>query len=186
MRQPPESKGLSLIEVMLAIVIFATAIPSIGYIFGTAFKQESENSQHTQATALAESLMNEISSHAFYESSTATGNCLDTGEENGFDRRGFDDMDDYAIFSKDCGTVSRWGELTPPRSEAGAALADYAGFSQYVEVYNVKAPLAGPASRADYDAESDGATDFKLVVVTISWNASKNKVKLYKVFTRPT
>lgn len=180
------NKGLNLIEVMLAIVIFATAIPSIGYVFGTAFKQELENSEHTQAVMLAESLLNEISTRAFYESAASPGNCVDAGEENGMDRRSFDDIDDYAIFSKDCGASSRWGLLSPPRDEAGNTLTDYARFSQSVEVYNIKAPTDGPTARLDYDAEPEGTTDFKMVLVTISWNNGKNNVKLYKVFALHT
>lgn len=186
MHQVLNKKGLNLIEVMLAIVIFATAIPSIGYVFGTAFKQEQENAEHTQATFLATGLLSEISTKAFYESGVAPGNCFDVGEESGFDRREFDDIDDYAIFSRDCGVSAQWGAQNPPRDEAGNSLTDYSKFSQSVEVYNIQPPTIGPTARADYSPAPDGTTDFKMVVVTISWNTGKNNVKLYKVFARHT
>lgn len=182
MRQVADKKGLNLIEVMLAIVIFATAVPAIGYVFGTAFKQEFENSQHTVAVNLASALMDEISTRAFYESAMAKGNCSDAGELNGYDRRAFNDIDDYTIFSKDCGATTAWGALSPPRDEAGNLLSDFSKFSQFVQVYNIKTPTAGPTARTDYAVEADGTTDFKMVIVTISWDGGKNSVKLYKVF----
>ncbi len=179
-----QRKGFNLIEVLLALTIFGIAVPSIGALFSFAYKEESDNTRRTQALFLAESLMSEISQRRFRESAVAPGNGPDAGEISGSDRRNFDDIDDYSIFSKDSSYSVQWGALSPPQDESGTALTDFSMFKQYVEVSNVSSPSAGPTARTDYNSQTEGTTDFKMVKITISWDNGLRKVNLFKVFAR--
>jgi prepilin-type N-terminal cleavage/methylation domain-containing protein len=180
----PAKTAFTLIEVILALAIFAIAIPTIGQLFAIAVREEADSSNRTQAAFLARALMDEISTRRFWESEGAELGAVDAGEENGFDRRNFDDIDDYKIFQT-------WQAQSPPRDEAGNALNDYARFSQIADVYNVKNPIVDPnggnhpSGRDDYNVEIDGSTGFKLVKVQISWDSARHSVILYKVFAQP-
>ncbi len=174
-------RGFTLIEIILAIAVLAIGLPAVCYMYAVAMAVDSDNVKGNQAFYLANALMNEISLRRFRESAAAPGNGPDTGETNGYDRRGFDDIDDYNIFKL------TWNELKPPRDETGASMTDYADFGQYVEVVNIAAPGtsgSGPASRSTA-AVADGSTDFKMVTVRITWQGGKRSVYLSKVFTLP-
>lgn len=168
--------GFNLIEIVLALVLFAVAVPAVGHLFAVAYQQEAENTNQGQAIFLATALMDEISERRYRESSASATNCVDAGEISGFDRTGFDDVDDYAIFESACGATNAWNALNPPRDEAGNSLADYSKFSQNVSIYNVSPPSMDPVAAA--------STDFKMVTVTISWNNAKSSIQIHKLFAR--
>ncbi len=174
-----------MLEVLLAMTIFAIAIPTIASLFSGAVRQSVINTKEAQALFLAGNLMNEISQRRYWESAGVPGNGPEISEISGFDRRGFNDVGDYAIFSVDTANASAWGPQNPPRDETGTALTSFAGFSQSVSVVNVSPPSSGPTPRANLNAQADGSTPFKLVTVTISWESNLNKVQLYKIFAQP-
>jgi len=176
--------GFTLIEVMLTLTLFAIGIPVAAYLFSVAFKEEQGTSLHTQAAFLAAELMDEISQRRFRESTLLPGNSPDAGELSALDRRNFNDIDDYSIFSEDIPGQNAWGALTPPRDEAGNSLSNYSKFSQWVQIQNILPPTSGPTVRASYSIQTEGTTDFKLVTVKISWDSGKRDVTLYKVFAK--
>lgn len=175
-------RGLTLIETLLALAIFGIAIPTIGYVFGTSFQQESENAMRMQALFLAQGLMQEISQKKMRQDPSHPENCATADVLSGYDRSLFATVEDYGIFFTDCAGTTAWGELKPPRDETGNSLTDFSKFSQMVTVVNIDPPGIGPNARADYTAKTDGTTDFKLVTVKISWNSGGSKVELHKIF----
>ena len=169
-------RGLSLIEMTVTLAFLSISMPAVGYLFGLGVKEDSHNSAEAQAYFLANALMNEISRHRFRESAAAPGNGPEVGELAGFDRRNFDDIDDYQAFQ------STWtGGLTPPRDEAGAVMAGFSQFKQEVEVYNIPNVPAGPGSRSTAKV-GDGTTDFKVVTVRVSWDRGARRINLAKIF----
>lgn len=170
--------GFNLIELIAAMGVLAISIPAIVSLFAVAFGQEAHTANHTRALFLARSLMSEIAQRRFREDAGAPGNGADSGEVTTFDRRAFDDIDDYAQFQI-------WGPLKPPRDESGNALATFSDLTQNVEVTNIAAPLPGPAPRINYTAVPAGTTDFKLVKVSISWDQGKRHVDLHRIIALP-
>ena len=169
-------RGFTLVEVMIALAIFAMAASTIASIFGTSIRQDSFVSRETQALNLSSLLMSEISQRRFRESVAAPGNGPSPLESASFDRRNFDDIGDYAIFRL------TWGTLSPPRNEAGGELTNYASFGQYADVYNISVSADGTV---DSTPQADGTTDFKLITVSTSWGNGKNSVSLYKISALP-
>ena len=175
--------GFNFIEIILALVLFSISIPAIVQIFSVAFKQEAGSTMQSQALFLAHSLMEEISTKRFQESGAFPGNALEAGEGTGYDRRNYDDVDDYAVFED---SDPKWNPLSPPKDESGLNLNAYSGFQQEVTVTNVSNPTSGPTARADYVAQTAGTTNFKLVKVKISWDVGNQSVSLYKIFGKPS
>ena len=171
-------KGMSLIEMISAMAVAAIALPALAYLFNIAFLSSSENIKKTQAYFLANGLMNVISERRFKESAVKAGNGPDSGEVSQYDRRLFNDIDDYHQFKL------VWGELSPPRDESGNAMNNFSEFTQYVEVNNVAAPSLGFGNRS-FASVLAGSTDFKLVMVTIKSSKSKESVSIYKIFAAP-
>lgn len=169
------NSGFSLIEVVTALAILGVGLPSLAFLYSSALEQDVQNAKENQAYYLANSLLTEISQRRFRESAAAAGNGTDSGEVSGFDRRLFDDIDDYAIFEQ------TWGALDPPRDETGTQLATFAGFSQNVIVRNVTAPTKAAQVRT-LATQTAGSTDFKLVTVVIKWLGGKREVQVAKLF----
>jgi len=167
--------GFSLLEVVVALAILGVGLPALAYLYSVALEQDVQSAKENQAYYLANSLLTEISQRRFQESVAAPGNGTDSGEVSSYDRRGFDDIDDYSIFE------DTWGALTPPRDETGAQLTQYAGFIQYVTVRNVTEPTTGAQTRT-LATETDGSTDFKLITVNVSWLNGKRTVQAAKLF----
>jgi len=167
--------GYTLVEIIAAITVMGIAFPAIAYMFSATAMVDSDVNVSTQAYFLANSLMSEISERRFWQSPSLPGNGPDAGEVNGYNRLGFNDIDDYAAFKT-------WGKLNPPRDESGNIIPNSSMYSQYVTVVNVNPPGANGQSRS-LTAVADGTTDFKLVTVTISWN--RGSYSLQKVFARP-
>jgi len=169
------NSGFSLIEVVTALAILGVGLPSLAYLYSVCLQQDVQNAKENQAYFLANSLLTEISQRRFRESAAAPGNGTDSGEVSGFDRRAFDDIDDYAIFEQ------TWGAIDPPRDETGAQLLTYSGFSQNVTVRNVTAPTKAAQTRT-LASQTAGTTDFKLITVVIKWLGGKRQVEVAKLF----
>lgn len=167
-------RGFNLIELTVTLAFSSIALPALAYLFGVGVREDSHNSSVAQAYFLATGLMSEISKRRFRESVADPGNGVEAAEENGFDRRGFDDIDDYQIFS------TKWNAIAP-RDEAGNPLSDYGQFKELVEVYNIANVPAGPATRS-FAAVQAGTTEFKVVKVIVSWDNGTRSIVTSKVF----
>ncbi len=180
-RSRKKQRGFNLVEVLATVVVVSLGMPAIAVMYSTAFVVDSDNSARTQGTYLGNALMNEISQRRFMESVAFPGNGAETGEviNGSYDRRNFDDIDDYEQFAANGG----WGRITPPQDEAGVSLTNFPGYSQYVHVFNVAPPNANGV--ISLNSVTSGTTDLKMVQVEIQWAAGHQSVTVKKLFTKP-
>lgn len=102
-----KSKGFTLIELIIGIVLFSVAMVTIVSVIMPQSKQAIDPLWQVRAVTLAQSLLSEISSKAFDEASiTSAGRqaCNNTnsctlsnamGADTGESRNNYDDIDDY-------------------------------------------------------------------------------------------
>lgn len=173
-----EKKGFTLIELICAISILGVGIPALSYLYNVTFITSASNAITVQEYYLASGLLNEISQRRFQESTDFPGNSPENGEVIQYDRRSFNDIDDYNQFNLS------WGELSPPRDESGNPMNSFPTFSQYVEVVNVSPPTINFDSR-NFNPQADGSTSFKLVTVTVKNTRTNQEISLYKLFAAP-
>lgn len=171
---PRDKRGFTLLEMTTSLAVLGVGLPAISMMLSVALQQDVQAGKENRARYLANALMSEISQRRFRESSTNKGNSIDTGEESGWVRTAFDDIDDYTVFTT-------WGSINPPRDEVGNVITGFDEYSQSVSVVNVPAPTALAQSRT-LSTVTAGSTDFKLVTVTISWDAGRRQVVAEKVF----
>ncbi|MFH1238665.1 MAG: prepilin-type N-terminal cleavage/methylation domain-containing protein [bacterium] len=159
-------KGLTLVEILIAIVILAVAlVPLIG-VFTSGVKQSGVSQKMTIAYNLGQDLMEEIRSKQFDE------NILNPTVPNqlGPERREYrysttnpyDDVDDYNGYSE-----------SPPTEEDGTVMTIYQGFSRSVVVEYVNIN--------DFNVVSTSITKYKRIKVTVSWDQGSQSVNLVTV-----
>ncbi|MCK4648143.1 prepilin-type N-terminal cleavage/methylation domain-containing protein [bacterium] len=127
-------KGFTLLEVLLSLVILSGGIVMLITMFTVGLKGVTVNQVRTQATNLAQDLMDEILGKDFDEDMSvgqpmapdALGR--DSGEDTS-NRTAWDDVDDYLYLST---------ENSPPKNAQGADTA-YAGFTRGASVWYVDA-----------------------------------------------
>lgn len=146
-------RGMSLMEVALAVVVLGIALPPVTSLFRGVAKQSVDDTHQGEAVILADALMEEIASKAYEDPELSTGSF---GREETL-RADFDDVDDYDALTS-----------TQVKRMDGSALSLYAGLSFGVVVVNVTAG-APDAERAS----PDGSTDYKRIQVTVTWTAGR-------------
>jgi MSHA pilin protein MshD len=127
-----ESAGFSYIEVLMAVMILALALVPLLSQFYVGFQGNINAEIVTQATDLANDLMEEIKGRRFDEnefpdepvSSASFG--TDFGEDPA-NRSTFDDVDDY----------DNWSQ-SPPEALDGTVLSDFDKFTRSVQVDYVR------------------------------------------------
>ncbi len=104
--------GYSLIEIIASITVIGIGLPAVIFMYTTAFVVDADNSARSQGIYIANALMNEISQRRFMHSVAFPGNGPETGEviNASYDRRNFNDIDDYEHFSVNGG----WDWVSPP------------------------------------------------------------------------
>ena len=151
------NRGFTLIEVLIAVVIFTIGITTLLGAVSTIMRGSSDLENINIATSLVRDLMDEIIGKGFDD---PDGGAF--GLEEAEPRSNFDDVDDYDGWSKnppeDVDGTSYDGTDTTP---------DYSAFTRAVTVENV------PENNFDIGTPSaDGTTDAKRIVVTVSWTAA--------------
>lgn len=115
-----DKKGFTLVEILIALVILSMGIAMLITMFTVGLKGVTANQRRTQATNLAQDLMDEIMGKNF-----PTG--TNTKESN---RSLYDNIQDY----------STWGNPTlndPPKNYSEGDLTLYTGFGRGVSIYDV-------------------------------------------------
>ena len=175
--------GFTLLELILVIVVLAVGLT------GTliAFTQGTQNSAYSQnmavATVLAQDLMEEIRSKCWDETAVAAAPALPCSGPvapslpplgpDGETRATYDDVDDFNALSI--------APNTPPRNSQGAAMATYNIFTQKAEVCYVD-PNAG-VNGLNICLAGAATSNYKKIVVTISWGVQNDQVQLTTVAT---
>lgn len=130
-------KGFTLVEILIALVILSMGIAMLITMFTVGLKGVIANQVRTQATNLAQDLMDEIIGKEFRDPNQIPGWGIEDGEVQG-DRTTYDDVDDY----------SAWKSKNPPLNISGNELTLYNDFTRSVSVARVnpadlQAPLPG-------------------------------------------
>jgi len=133
-----DKKGFTLVEILIALVILSMGIAMLITMFTVGMDGVVANQARTQATNLAQDLMDEILGKNFPHDGKEANRSLYT------------DVSDY----------SDWGPYSPPKSYSETGLTQYASFSRSADVYYV--------STSDLDTEVVDATDLKAISVWIS------------------
>ncbi len=124
--------GFSYIEVLMAVMILALALIPLLSQFYIGFQGNINAETVTQATDLADELMEEIKGKRFDENKfpdepVSAGSLGDDFGEDSNNRSTFDDIDDYNNWSKN-----------PPQELDGTVLSDFKDFTRSVIVEYVR------------------------------------------------
>ncbi|GAA5137835.1 type IV pilus modification PilV family protein [Thalassotalea piscium] len=182
-KYPKLSKGFTLIETIVGIVVLSISFSIITNLIYPTVEQSADQLHQIRAAELGQSLLNEITGHAFDENSGRSGGrfrcnedvngngTLETieqcttimGNEEGGDRTLFDDVDDYNGMNIE---NTRFGFSGPAsdvfiKNSQGDSLTLYLGYSLKVMVCNDSNydGVCGPSNN-NYTA--------KLITVTVT------------------
>jgi len=119
------ARGATLIELVIAIVIFATASAAIVSIFTDATKSSADPQIRAQGRAIAEAYMDEILLQKYCEDpeSDCSAETSGGGSEEGGNRDAFDDVWDYDGLTNN-----------PPEDQLGNPLSQVADYTVSVTV----------------------------------------------------
>lgn len=121
-------RGFSYLEIIMGVVILGFVLVPLLSQFYIGFQATRTADAVSQATFLAEDIMEEIKSkrfdeHQFPDASTPRAQFGPDSGESASDRRTFDDIDDF----------NNWTS-SPPRAANGTILTDFTGFTCSVQV----------------------------------------------------
>ncbi len=131
-------KGFTLIEILIALVILSMGIAMLITMFTVGMDGVIANQVRTQATNLAQDLMDEIMGKEFWDPQTQSATF---GHEENY-RSEYDDVDDY----------SDWKNKIPPLDVMGSSVGTaYADFTRsvsvaFVSAYDLQTPMGTGAN----------------------------------------
>ncbi len=161
------SKGFTLVEILISVVILAMVIvPFIG-VFTSGIKAGGAAQKIVIGNNLAQDLMEEILSRQFDEDPSDLTPPDQLGPELNEDRTNmspndFDDVDDYN------GYVD-----APPEEVDGTVMNEYDEYSRSVTVEYV--------TEDDFNIVATETTPFKRITVIVTWEAGQQNVTLMTV-----
>lgn len=136
-RERRRSRGFTLIELVVSIVIIAVAVTGVMLGYATLIRGSADPMVSYQAVAIAEAYLEEITSKSFYPGSGST-------------RAEFDDVLDYN------------GRVEPPHDSSDTPIAELAGYQVSIAVAAM--PLNGePAYRIAVTVSDGGSVAYTLV-----------------------
>ncbi|GHE99180.1 type IV pilus modification PilV family protein [Thalassotalea profundi] len=161
------SKGFTLIETIVGIVVLSISFSIIITLIYPTVEQSADQLHQIRAAELGQSLLNEITGHAFDENSDHSGSKYRCGEngiicstdmksEIGENRLLFDDVDDFNNLRFDANTVGSYIQ-----NSQGENLTLYLGYSVTIMVCNDSDYDGNCATNADNDTA-------KLITVTVT------------------
>lgn len=153
MNAPRDCRGLTLIEMVMAIAVLGVALPPITALYREVAEESVDDTYQGVATMLAESMLEEIASKAFSDPESALSSF---GAEEA-SRASYDDVDDYDGLNE-----------SPPELIDGTLLSGYPTLRVAVEVDNVTSSDPDPVTPA-----RNGSTDLKRIRVTASWRGGR-------------
>ena len=148
------SRGFTLVETIVSMVIISIAGLAIASALGVAFTHSSDNLLHTKTNQLAQAYIEEIQSRRYDEATPIGGTppcspCGPIGSEGEL-RTEFDDVDDYDGVDD-----------LPPLNSLAQPMTDFPGFRVQVAV-----AYASAAQVAAW--QLDDTSDAKVITVTVT------------------
>lgn len=133
-------KGFTLIEILIALVILSMGIAMLITMFAVGMDGVVVNQVRTQATNLAQELMDEIMGKEFRDPNPANRPewGYSAGDEGNY-RSKWDDVDDY----------SAWKSKNPPLDISGNELTLYNDFTRSVSVFFVDGSLTAQSEESN-------------------------------------
>jgi prepilin-type N-terminal cleavage/methylation domain-containing protein len=116
----PSSRGFTLVESLMAVVIVSGVLVAALGTFGAIGKARKNQVDRTAAYALANELLAEVMQCYFKEPGGGTALGPETGENA---RSFYDDVDDYDGYTS-----------TPPKTRDGTALGGYSNWTHSVQI----------------------------------------------------
>ena len=172
-------RGVTLVELVLLLVVASIALPGLMVYFTEAMEHSADAQLWTLSASLAQELMEEIKAKRWDQQTpippgvpTAV-NAL--GPETGETRcdpalgcQAYNDVDDYNGLN-----------ISPPRDSQGKNTfpSTYAAAREQVDVCYVNPVLPTDQGGGNSNAgvcSSTGPTDYKMITVTVCWNAPSN------------
>jgi MSHA pilin protein MshD len=148
----PQSRGLTLVEVVAATLIVGIMTVAALNSLGAATKSSISISQRALAVGLADELMAEIQLKAYEDPNSTPAFGLETGETAGL-RSTYDDVDDYEGYNQ-----------SPPKYSDGTTMPDRTNWRHKVDVSYTQP--ADPAVATAGDADQG----VKYIKVTVEYN----------------
>jgi MSHA pilin protein MshD len=191
-----ETKGLTLIEIMLAMTILVIAVIPLMKMLGDTIKGAQTFGEITIATQLAQDLMEEIKSKKWDETEPNDGTITTTPTRIQVDNatHGLDDINNENVTQTPGNGKTNWDDMddydglteTPSLDTNNNVITNYGKFSRTVEVRYVTitqtssgpppvetVALAGPTGMGSGGANP--TTDFKRIIVIVNWVGNKGK-----------
>ncbi len=168
MRGKPGPKGMTLVEVMLALTVMTTGMLGTLSLFSVGLNAVLRNRAKLTAAVLAQDLLEEILTKA-WQDPVAPGEPL--GPDGSESRSGatpdavFDDVDDYHNFNENPPTTVEGNPLDGATVLSGQTLPDYRSYRRSVVVEYVEDNLSTPTT---------AQTDYKRITVTVGYSARGN------------
>ncbi len=162
----------TLIELILIIVVVGIAMPPLAMMFYESLQRSSDTYLTSTSAQLANSLMEEIKTRKWDETTPDEGGKAVSYSAIGIDAPGetrpaYDDIDDYNAISNQ----------SPPHDALDQTLSDFSSYTRSVDVEYVDCiaevfgPVVFPATTSDH----------KRVTVTVS--SSAGSIKLVSIFS---
>ncbi|MFQ5456225.1 MAG: prepilin-type N-terminal cleavage/methylation domain-containing protein [Nitrospirota bacterium] len=145
-----DTKGFTLIELIMIIVVLSIAIPPLLLYFIQGVRDSSDAQLLTQSIFLAQDIIEEAKSKKWDENSPVPpGNYSTSLGSDGETRITYDDMDDYNNLN-----------ITPPQDSQGNPISGFNNFTQAATVCYV--------ANTDLNTCIGGQSNYKKISVTVS------------------
>lgn len=154
MKQPGRERGVSLVELIVAIVIIGTSVAGVLKVMDYTTQHSADPMIQQQAQLIAESYLEEILLKKFYDPDSPNNVCTGTAEGS---RANYDNVCDYNGLSDTAGALNQFG----------AAVSG-------LEAYNVAVTVTGDGTVALGGLNNTGAVRVLRVDVLVTHDTLTN------------
>jgi prepilin-type N-terminal cleavage/methylation domain-containing protein len=172
-----QNKGMSFLEIVVAILIIGIIAGGVGSLFFVAMEQARRNKISLAASSLAQDLMEEIDSKE-WEDPSVSGNMGPEASESRYGNNSatiFDDIDDYRGWSKtppevrhpdpaNTSGVSMDGQTIDLGGGKTYEVPDHSHFQRRVDVQYADPNTLQPQGLT--------ASDYKIIIVSVDYSAT--------------
>lgn len=153
--------GFTLIELIITILFFVIVMAPLATMLTATMSAGVDDRESFVAASIARGLIEEIQAMDYED---VSGNPFGNEETSTTCNRSlFNDVDDYDLYQT-------WGGCSPPTQKNGSPISGSENFTENIVVKNIADLDTFPGYvRDDFTALTDGSTDSKQVIVSVSW-----------------